>query len=153
MVIANQPWHLDECFFMIKALTRNEQPSTVVNPTVSLWIQALVISVSYQNKAVIRSIASRVGSLIAFDKQLASNPEDFVRFRVDLEFDKPPKNSVIMCFDGEPIWLPLRYEGLPSFWYCCGIICHFFKKCKLFVGTFIPINMCCRLVHRLRLLC
>lgn len=73
-----------------------------------------------------------MGVLLAYDVPHVQFPEDFIRFGADIDFLKPLKKGINVRFGGDPLWLPLVYERLPSFCFCCGLLGHFFRNCTLF---------------------
>lgn len=107
-VIRNQPWHFDGHLFAVKALEGMEQPSSISLLKVSLWIRASDIPSNFQIPAVIKSIASRVGKLEAYDVPHDQNPEEFIRFRAEMDFLKPQMKGIYVQFGGDLLCLPLE---------------------------------------------
>lgn len=50
---------------------------------------------------------------------------------MEIDFLKPLMKEINIRIAGERLWIPLKYEGLPSFCFNCGVIGHFFKSCPL----------------------
>lgn len=61
---------------------------------------------------------------------LELEPNPFIRFKVEIDITKPLQKGFYCHFGGDSIWISLRYESLPSYCYCCGVVGHFFKMCS-----------------------
>lgn len=88
-VLKNQPWHFDGYLFAIHALKGMEQPSAVKISSCLFWMRAHDLHVAYRSIQVIRSIAAKIGTLVAYENPSELNMEEFVRFRVCLDFTRP----------------------------------------------------------------
>ncbi|KAK9174640.1 hypothetical protein WN944_029677 [Citrus x changshan-huyou] len=58
----------------------------------------------------------------------------FIRVRVRIDITKPLRRVLLVKFftqDEDAIWLPLLFERLPEFYYCCGMIGHAYKDCEI----------------------
>lgn len=64
-VLCNQPWCFDGHLFVVNAL--NEQPSAILLTSMSMWVRTSDVPLNLQTPEIIKSIASRVGVLKAYD--------------------------------------------------------------------------------------
>ncbi|KAL8502132.1 hypothetical protein ACS0TY_021302 [Phlomoides rotata] len=76
--------------------------------------------------------AGKIGTLTAYEKHDPIEPEEFVRVKVEVDITRPLRKGLSVRFAGEVLWIPIKYESLPSYCYCCGVIGHFFKTCKFY---------------------
>lgn len=88
-VLNNQPWHFDGALFAIRALSGKEQPSSIVLNTVSLWTRAHDIPMNFRSDCVIRSIANKIGTLECYEKCSDTDPSEYVRFKIQIDFKNP----------------------------------------------------------------
>ncbi|KAL8493016.1 hypothetical protein ACS0TY_024286 [Phlomoides rotata] len=130
-VIQNQPWHFDNYLFAVKPLSSMEQPSSV-STKVSLWIRALDIPIAFQSVAVIKSLAAKFGTLECYEVLDELSPNRFLRFKVSIDYTHPLLRGLYIRFEGEPVWIDVRYESLPVYCFCCGVIGHHYRNCKDF---------------------
>lgn len=84
----------------------------------------------YQNEMTIRSIAGRIGDLECFERPDELESNLFLRFKVEINILKPLLKGLTCRFSGNPIWISLKYESLPSYCFCCGVIGYFFGTCS-----------------------
>ncbi|KAL8473873.1 hypothetical protein ACS0TY_030652 [Phlomoides rotata] len=131
-VIKNQPWHFDGHLFVVKILFGIEQPSTIQITSVSFWIRAYDIPPLCHTEMVLKQLAGRVGILEGYDKASDIGVLCYMRFKVAIDLSKPLLKGVTVKLGGEQLWIPFKYESLPSYCYCCGLIGHFFRKCKFY---------------------
>ncbi|KAL8459359.1 hypothetical protein ACS0TY_036736 [Phlomoides rotata] len=82
-VIRNQPWHFDNALFVIKPLSRREQPSIISLSLASFWIRVYDLPLVCQNTDAITSIAGRMGTMVAYENFTPNEPVEFIRIKVD----------------------------------------------------------------------
>ncbi|KAL8529777.1 hypothetical protein ACS0TY_007001 [Phlomoides rotata] len=114
-VIRNQSWHFDNALFAIKPLSGREQPSTISVTLASFWIRVYDLPLLCQNKETITSIAGRLGTLVAFENYDPIVPVEYVRIKVEIDITKPLRKGLNVRFDGDVLWIPIKYEALPTF--------------------------------------
>lgn len=128
-VLKNQPWHFDGNLFAIAALRGTEQPSSIVVNCASFWTRAYDLPIDCQSEKSIISLAQRIGKLEAYDPPIAHNFGNYVRFKVEIDISKPLLKGLKIRFGGEVLWIPLKYESLPFYCFCCGLVGHSFRMC------------------------
>ncbi|KAL8529621.1 hypothetical protein ACS0TY_006884 [Phlomoides rotata] len=131
-VIQNLPWHFDNALFVIKPLSRREQPSAISLSLASFWIRVYDLPLVCQTTESVTSIAGRLGTLVSFESHDPNEPVEFIRVKVEIDITKPLRKGLNVRFDGVVMWIPIKYESLPTFCFCCGTIGHFFKACKFY---------------------
>ncbi|KAL8552519.1 hypothetical protein ACS0TY_001269 [Phlomoides rotata] len=127
-VIRNQSWHFDGHLFAIKLLNRSEQPSSVSIIAASFLIWDHDLPLICPSETVIRSITSRVGVITFLKNPSADDPYKFVRFKVQIDIQKPLLRGIRIKIAGKSIWILFTYKSLPFFCYNCGCIDHFFRS-------------------------
>ena len=60
---------------------------------------------------------------------------EFTRIRISINITQPLKKILSLKQEGETdISMPMVYEHLPDFCFCCGIIVHQYKECTQYQG-------------------
>lgn len=128
-VIKSQPWHFEGHLFLIRLLEEKEQPSKILLTEAQLWARIYDAPVSCMNLPTAQAIAKKLGNLISVDSSLDLFGK-FIRVKVGVDVTRPLKRGVNVLVGGEKLWLPVKYEALPTYCYNCGLLGHTFKYCE-----------------------
>lgn len=128
-VLRNQPWHFDGHIFLIRPLEEMEQPSKVQILGAQIWIRIYDAPVRCMNNSTAKLLGQKIGKLITIDPALDPFGK-YIRVKVELNVTKPLKSGIKVKLGGQELWLPLKYEGLPTYCYKCGLMGHTFKYCE-----------------------
>ncbi|KAL8481739.1 hypothetical protein ACS0TY_028039 [Phlomoides rotata] len=126
-VVRNQPWHFDGHLFAVKPLMGSEQPSSVTVSKGSFWARAFDIPIMCQTEATLISIAHQLRELKVFEPPDGFNLSSYLWFKVAVDITKPLLRGLKLRFNGDALWVPIKYESLPFYCFCCGVIGHNFK--------------------------
>ncbi|KAL8528008.1 hypothetical protein ACS0TY_005718 [Phlomoides rotata] len=83
-------------------------------------------------EVTLRSIAARIGVLEVFEPPGGLNVGSYLRFKVTIDVTKPFIRGLKVRVRGEEKWIPIKYESLLFYCYCCGMVGHNFKSCDLY---------------------
>lgn len=78
---------------------------------------------------------SRLGAIIGGVEEVETNEDgecigEIARVRIRVDVTKPLKKIIFLESEGEEkVPMPVTYERLPDFCFCCGIIDHQFREC------------------------
>lgn len=62
----------------------------------------------------------------------AKSKEDFCRLKITLDVRDPLRRSIFIKLDNDfKVWLPFKYEKLPSFYFGCGRMSHSLQGCAM----------------------
>ncbi|KAH9733907.1 ABC transporter G family member 37 [Citrus sinensis] len=113
------------------------QPEGIGNITkqafthISFWVQILNIPIMAMNTKAI----SRPGAIIGSVEEVETNEDGecigkIARVRIRVDVTKHLKKIIFLESEGEEkVPMPVTYERLPDFYFCCGIIGHQFREC------------------------
>ena len=54
-----------------------------------------------------------------------------IKILVEVNIEKPLLRGTIVRMNGSARWIEFRYEKCPDFCYCCGLLGHNEKNCKI----------------------
>ncbi|XP_057780018.1 uncharacterized protein LOC130998623 [Salvia miltiorrhiza] len=128
-VIQHQPWHFDGYLFAIAPLDGAIQPSYIQITKCNLWVRVYDLSMRCLNPVILRNIVAQVGNVVEVDTK-ANFSGCFARFRVELDITTPLMHDITIYFGGKNLWIPLKYENLPTFCYKCGVMGHHTRACE-----------------------
>ncbi|KAL8524385.1 hypothetical protein ACS0TY_014100 [Phlomoides rotata] len=124
----DRDWHFDGNLFTIAPLTGSEQPATVKISRASFWERFCDLPLNCLNETALIHLVRKVGFLEAFDPP-ENNLGAFLRFKVDIDIEKPLKKGLKIRLGGEEMWVPIKYESLPNYCFCYGTIGHQLRGC------------------------
>ncbi|KAL8541618.1 hypothetical protein ACS0TY_002761 [Phlomoides rotata] len=81
--------------------------------------------------ANITLIAKKCGDVLEIDKASVDGFSRSVRVRVKVDLLKLVKRGTKLEISNSSIWVPFKYERLPSFCYICGLMGHMKRECDL----------------------
>lgn len=126
-----EPWHFNKHVLVLKHITNDIQPSAMKFTETPMWIRIYDLPISGRDIATLKQIGRRVGEVLDIDKVTTTGLTKSVRLKIEIQMEKPLKRGIkVRIGTSEPIWLPVTYERLPSFCYCCGKLGHTHKDCE-----------------------
>ncbi|KAL9460149.1 hypothetical protein AB3S75_003367 [Citrus x aurantiifolia] len=135
-VLTGGPWHFDRALLVltkpkgIGELTKQSFTHT------AFWIQIRNVPIACMEKELIQELGGMIGAVEEIETD--ENGEclgEFARIGVLINITLPLKKILFLKQEGESdIQMPVVYERLPDFCYCCGIIGHQYKECAKFQG-------------------
>ncbi|KAL8457682.1 hypothetical protein ACS0TY_035523 [Phlomoides rotata] len=127
-----EPWHFEKNLLMLKTLETDEQPSKASFSSANFWIRIYDLPLSAISENNIRSIASRAGEVLEIDPLSLEGLSRSIRVRIRLDVTKPLKQGMTVARKNDsPVWVPFKYERLPSLCFFCGMLGHMKRECDL----------------------
>ncbi|KAL8499846.1 hypothetical protein ACS0TY_019733 [Phlomoides rotata] len=123
----DRDWHFDDHLFVVKSLTGSEQPSGVTITRSSFWARVYDLPIMCHTEATLISIAKRIGELDIFEPPDGLNLGYYLRFKVSIDITKPLMRGLLIKIKGDALWIPIKYEALPFYCFCCGLVGHNFR--------------------------
>ena len=125
------PWHFD------RALTVLAEPRGIGEVAkqsfthTSFWVQIRNVPLACMDKDFLWDLGGEIG--LVEEVQTDDYGDcigEYARIRVSINITQPLERILFLMQEGETdIPMPVVYERLPDFCYCCGIIGHQYKEC------------------------
>lgn len=81
-------------------------------------------------RETIQTLGEMIGIVEEFEAdEVGECIGQFARVRISINITQPLKKVVFLQQEGEKIPMPVLYEKLPDFCFCCAHIGHQFKEC------------------------
>ncbi|KAL9453545.1 hypothetical protein AB3S75_009200 [Citrus x aurantiifolia] len=135
-VMAGGPWHFDRSLIVLK------EPSGIGNirkeefTHAAFWVQIHNLPIVCMDRENVQKLGELIGEVMEVETD-----EDgecigsYARIRISIKITKPLEKMVFLELDdNDEVELPVLYERLPDFCFCCGTIGHQFKECALYEG-------------------
>ncbi|XP_057793078.1 uncharacterized protein LOC131009683 [Salvia miltiorrhiza] len=129
-VLQRQPWHFDGHLFAVMGLDDSAQPSDIRVNRSSFWVRAYNLPIKCMNPSIIRNIGKQIGVVEEVDER-ANYAGCFARFKVNFDVTTPLLRGLTICLEAKQLWIPLKYEHLPTFCYKCGVMGHHSRACDI----------------------
>ncbi|KAL8548863.1 hypothetical protein ACS0TY_007939 [Phlomoides rotata] len=130
-VLAREPWHFDKHLLVLKELDMGEQPSTAQLHHTPFWVRLYDLPMVARTLANTSLIAQKCGEVLEVDKASVDGFSRSVRARVKVDLLKPVKRGTKLEISNNSVWVPFKYERLPSFCYICRMMGHMKRECDL----------------------
>ncbi|KAL8539113.1 hypothetical protein ACS0TY_000921 [Phlomoides rotata] len=109
-----------------------KQPSAVSPYLATFWTRLYDLLTSARNQKNIRAIASPRGEVIEIDTASLNGINRSVRVKIRVDIGKPLKQEIKLAQKNDTyLWVPIKYERLPSFCFICGMLGHMRRECDL----------------------
>ncbi|KAL8478828.1 hypothetical protein ACS0TY_030634 [Phlomoides rotata] len=125
-------WHFDGHLFIVKSLDGSKQLSGVAITSASFWTRAYDLPIMCQTETTLISIAKRVGDLEVFEPLEGLILRSYLIFKVAIDITKPLLKGLKNEIKGEEKWMHIKYESLPFYCFCCGMVGYNFKACDIY---------------------
>lgn len=135
-VLNGGPWHFDRALIVLQEPKGIGSIKKQSFSHASFWIQIHNVPLMCMDTSIIRELGARVRRV----EDIGTNAHgecfgEFVRIRVSVDITKPLKKLIVLKQEGEEdIPMPVVYERLPDFCFCCGCIGHQFRECTEYRG-------------------
>lgn len=101
----------------------------------SSWVQMHNIPIMCMNRVAIRKIGEKIGIMQEIETDKAGECiGQFAHIRVSIDITQPLKKVVFLQGEGSKIPMPILYEKLPNFCFCCAHIGHQYRECFKYMG-------------------
>ena len=134
-IIDKSPWSFDKRLILMKRFFGDISPAKVTFTHSLFWIRIFNIPIKSMNTDVGARIANEMGELTMVDAPksgLAWGP--FLRIRVRIDITKPlMRGKMIQIENLDADWAVFKYERLPIFCYCCGLLGHQDRECPQYL--------------------
>ncbi|XP_024036844.1 uncharacterized protein LOC112096879 [Citrus clementina] len=135
-VLSGGPWHFDRALIVLTEPKGIGEVSKQAFTDVPFWVQIRNIPMACMERDFLQELEGMIGKVEEIETD--ENGDcfgEFARIRIFINITQPLKKILFLKQEGETdIPMPLVYERLPDFCFCCGIIGHQFKECAQYQG-------------------
>ncbi|GMP21824.1 hypothetical protein CsSME_00000095 [Camellia sinensis var. sinensis] len=131
-VLLNGPWSFDKHLILLNEVDVHLQPSVVLLSEATFWIQVHNLPLISMTKEVGYLIGNKIGSIVDVEYGPGGMAVGrYLRIRVTINVAKPLcRGMKLAVHNRESVWVDFKYERLPNFCYCCGVLGHSENECN-----------------------
>ncbi|XP_042950147.1 uncharacterized protein LOC122282243 [Carya illinoinensis] len=131
-VEGGRPWFFDGQLFVINTFDGSILVSELKFDRASFWVQFHNLPLLGMNK----ECGEKLGSTIEEVEEVEVDEDDVgwgrsLRVKIPLDLKKPLARGRTIFLHGIKVWIPVKYEKIPSFCFTCGRIIHENVRCQL----------------------
>ena len=135
-ILAGGPWHFDRALIILTEPTGIGEVTRQTFTHTSFWVQLRNVPIMCMEKDILKVLGEQIGTVEEVETD--GNGEcigEIVRIRISVDITQPLPKLIFLKLEGEEkIPMPVGYEHLPDFCFCCGHIGHSFKECVQYKG-------------------
>lgn len=129
-ILSMEPWYFNKHVIVLKKLAEHVQPSAMQFDTVPFWVRIYDLPLAGRTLETLRNIGNRLGNFIMTDTYTDVGLSRSVRIRIYVNLQPLRRGTRMIFRNAEAIWIPVKYERLPSFCHACGLLGHTVRDCN-----------------------
>ncbi|KAH9685370.1 CCHC-type domain-containing protein [Citrus sinensis] len=134
-ILKGGPWHFDRALLVLAEPSGIGDIKKQSFTHTSFWVQIHNIPIMCMVRETIKMLGERIGIVEDIEADEAGEClGQFAKVRISVNITQPLKKVVYLQQEGEKIQMPVLYEKLPDFCFCCAHIGHQFKECLNYKG-------------------
>ncbi|KAH9792118.1 CCHC-type domain-containing protein [Citrus sinensis] len=135
-VMGGGPWHFDRALMV---LTEPKGIGDIANQSFThtpFWVHLRNMPITWMHRDMVQELGEYIGSVEDVDTDEEGNCiGEIVRLRISVDITKPLQKILeVETEDEGSIPIPILYERLLDFCFCCGLIGHQYKECIEYKG-------------------
>lgn len=121
----------------LERMKEGDNPRTMPINTLDLWVQLHGMHAGFMAQRVVKDVGNYIGKFIESDtNNFVGVWREYLRVRVKIDLTVPLKRRMkLRKSQSECCWANFRNEGVPTFWFICGMIGHGEKFCEKLFDT------------------
>lgn len=135
-VLSGGPWHFERALIVLKEPSGIGEITKQVFTHSAFWVQLHNIPVGCMEQETVRMLGETIGTVEEIDADEEGECiGQYARVRISIDITQPLKKIIYVEQEGEEdIPIPVVYERLSDFCFCCGRIGHPYKECDKYEG-------------------
>ncbi|KAL9444112.1 hypothetical protein AB3S75_017317 [Citrus x aurantiifolia] len=135
-VLSGGPWHFERALIVLKEPSGIGEITKQAFTHSAFWVQLHNLPLGCMEQETVRTLGEAIGSVEEIDADEEGECiGKYARVRISIDITQPLKKIIYVEQKGdEDIPIPVVYERLPDFCFCCGLIGHPYKECDKYEG-------------------
>ena len=141
-VMAAEPWSFDKRLMVLQRYGKETDLGDMEFNKVTFWVQLHDLPIRFRSRKIAEQLCEAAGMVNVGTEEAETEGDNFLRVRVTVDISQPLcRGRVVLLDSGKEMWVPFKYERLPSLCFWCGCLTHDDRDCALWVeseGTLTP---------------
>ena len=135
-IMAAEPWSFDKRLMILQRYGKETNIGEMDFSKDTFWVQVHDLPVRFRTRMIAERLCEVIGTVNKGTGEEEIEGDNFMRVRVTLDISKPLcRGRVISLDSGKEIWVPFKYERLPSLCFWCGSLMHDDRDCVRWVES------------------
>lgn len=133
-ILEGGPWIMDNQMLVLRYWYDGIEDDEAAFNKAQLWVQVWNLPVHWISKEAGRKIGAvflEVKDVIV--PQVGGKEGRHLKILVSVDMSQPLLRGTTVTMNGTCKWISFKYERCPDFCYCCGVIGHCERNCKLHI--------------------
>lgn len=125
-VVQAGPWHYRNDAVLIAEFDGNGNPADMPLVSFKIWVQIRDLPVPIKTEEMGWILGAKLGTVVAVSHKIKKIVDKNLRVRIEHKVDEPLRKYIDTTPVGSTnkILFDVKYEKLPNFCFCCGIVGH-----------------------------
>ncbi|KAL9440453.1 hypothetical protein AB3S75_019170 [Citrus x aurantiifolia] len=135
-ILAGGPWHFDRALIILTEPKGFGEVTRQAFTHTSFWVQLRNVPIMCMEKDILKVSGEQIRTVEEVETDRYGDCiGEIARIRISVDITQPLPKMIFLKLEGEEkIPMPVSYEHLPDFCFCCGHIGHSFKECAQYKG-------------------
>uniref|UniRef100_A0A7N2L2Q0 DUF4283 domain-containing protein n=1 Tax=Quercus lobata TaxID=97700 RepID=A0A7N2L2Q0_QUELO len=135
-VMATEPWSFDKRLMVLQRFGKEMDLKDMEFNKVTFWVQVHDLPIRFQTRRIAEQLCEAIGKVNVGTDEDETEGDNFLRVRVTIDISQPLyRGRVILLDSGKEMWVPFKYERLPSLCFWCGCLTHDDRDCELWAES------------------
>ena len=119
-VMAAEPWSFDKRLMVLQRYGKEKDLGDTEFNKVTFWVQVHDLPIRFRTRKIAEQLSEAIGKVNIGIDDAETEGDNFLRVRVTMDISQPLcRGRVILLDSGKDLWVPFKYERLPSLCFWC----------------------------------
>ncbi|XP_075655025.1 uncharacterized protein At4g02000-like [Castanea sativa] len=135
-VLAAKPWSFDKRLMVLQWYSKETDVGDMEFSKMTFWVQVHDLPIRFRTRRIAEQLCEAIGKVTVGTDEAGTEGDNFMRVRVTIDISQPLcRERVISLDNGKKLWVPFKYERLPSLCFWCGCMTHDDRDYDLWVES------------------
>ena len=135
-VMVAEPWSFGKRLMVLQRYGKEKDLGDVEFNKVTFWVQVHDLPIRFRTRKIAEQLCEAIGKVNVGIDDVETEGDNFLRVRVTMDISQPLcRGRVISLDSGKDLWVPFKYERLPSLCFWCGCLTHNDRDCEVWVES------------------